>query len=105
MLKVSYCASTTCLIGGLLLLREQHLLPVLLTALGLFGLFGVGCLPLSLELAAEETFPLQPAFSETLIHVPGQLYGAVLVALCNQLNSPKRNLQPLALTSAICNVL
>jgi len=90
-LKVSYCASTTCLIGGLLLLREHHLLPVLLPTLGLFGLFGVGCLPLSLELAAEETFPLQPAFSETLIHVPGQLYGAVLVALCNQLNSPKRD--------------
>jgi hypothetical protein len=36
--------------------------------------------------AVEETFPLEPVYSETAIHFPAMTYAFVLINICNNLN-------------------
>ena len=84
-LKITYCISSITLIASLLLLREPHLFFPTLFLLIIFSFCAIGCLPLSLELAAEEMFPLEPVYAETCCHFPAHAYAFVLIILCNSL--------------------
>ena len=83
--KVFYCMASIVCIALMLILREPNLLFPTMGLLMLFGFFSIGCFPLSLELAAEETFPLDPVYAETLMHFPAQFLALVLIPLCNTL--------------------
>ena len=84
--KISYCISSLAFITLMLLLREPEVFPAIMCALSVVGFFGIGCFPLSLELSVEETFPLDPVYSETAIHFPAMTYAFVLINICNNLN-------------------
>ena len=84
-LKITYCFSAISFIASLLQLREPHLFYSTLFTLMIFGFCTIGCFPLSLELAVEETFPLEPVYSETTMHFPAYAYAFILVNLCNNM--------------------
>merc|ERR1711892_104758 len=84
-LKISYSLSAIAFIASLLQLREPNLFYSTLFTMMLFGFFAIGCFPLSLELAVEESFPLEPVYSETTMHFPAYAYAFILVNLCNNM--------------------
>ena len=97
-LKLSYTISSLAFLCQLQVLRLPALFPVILLLMVLFGAFGLGSLPLFMELGVEETFPLDPVYSEVTLHLPAQvadisvcppppsqLYGFLLVVLGNVL--------------------
>ena len=85
-LKISYSIASIAMISLLLCLRKPHLYPLILVFGAIFGFFGLSCFPLSMELAVEEAFPLDPVFTEVTTHLPGQVYGFLLILLSNSLN-------------------
>ena len=54
-------------------------------AFGGFGFFGYAAFPMSLELAAEESYPIDPSVSEGCVHIMGNLSAIILVTLGNNL--------------------
>lgn len=50
---------------------------------GGFGFFGYAAFPMSLELAAEETYPIDASFSEACVHIVSNSTAIVLVLLGN----------------------
>ena len=84
--KISYCISSLAFLALVLLLREPEVLSAIMCTLFILGFFGIGCFPLSLELSVEETFPLEPVYSESAIHFPAMVYAFILINICNNLS-------------------
>ena len=78
------------LISEFLRKSEQQIIVAVCCAL--FGVFGFGMYPLGLELAVENTYPLDEAAGVALIFLSGQIQGAILImisgAMEQDLNDP-----------------
>ena len=85
-------------IGGLVsvliseFLRKSGQQIIVAVCCALFGVFGFGMYPLGLELAVENTYPLDEAAGVALIFLSGQIQGAILImisgAMEQDLNDP-----------------
>ena len=67
------------LISEFLRKSEQQIIVAVCCAL--FGVFGFGMYPLGLELAVENTYPLDEAAGVALIFLSGQIQGAILIMI------------------------
>ena len=81
--KLSFALSSIGLLMLSLALRHPDALPAIFASLTLFGFFGLGAFPLTLELAVEESYPADPVYSEAFIHISGQGQAIAFILLGN----------------------
>ncbi|XP_045126686.1 solute carrier family 49 member A3-like isoform X2 [Portunus trituberculatus] len=74
-----------------IMLMEVYLVPgqhaLLIISSILFGFFGCGVYPISLEIGVEITYPVEETISTTLIFVTGQILGVLMNYTANVLSS------------------
>merc|ERR1719186_1031129 len=83
MTKMSFGVACIGIILLAVTLQETNFYPVIIVSLAIFGFFGLGSFPLTLELAVEETFPADPVISEAFIHMSGQAQAILFILLGN----------------------
>jgi len=83
MAKTAFSMSTVGIILLCISLLQTNLYPMIIFSLCIFGFFGLGGFPISLELAVEETFPADPVFSEAFIHMAGQAQAVFFILVGN----------------------
>jgi len=81
--KIAFSIACIGMIFLMVALRETNFFPGIMFGLILYGFFGLGAFPLTLELAVEETYPVDPVFSEAFIHMSGQAQAVFFILLGN----------------------
>jgi len=81
--KVAFSLACIGMIFLSVALRQTNFFPGIIAALILYGFFGLGAFPLTLELAVEETYPADPVFSEAFIHMSGQAQAIFFILVGN----------------------
>jgi len=76
-LRMNMCFVTCLLVGFVILLRPNSLHAIYCVS-GLFGFFGLGLLPLGLELGVECSFPVDPSMSTGLLWLCSNFFTVVV---------------------------
>ena len=79
--KICYCiAALDCiLVAEFMRKSEQSVMIAFCCAV--FGIFGFGMYPIGLELAVENTYPVDEAAGTALIFLSGQIQGSILIMI------------------------
>jgi FLVCR family MFS transporter 7 len=81
--KVSFALACTSTIMMMMALDQYHKLWWISAGFAGFGFFGYAAYPMTLELAVEETYPLDASMSEAFVHIVSNSSAIFLVLLGN----------------------
>ena len=79
--KIFYCIAALDAILVAEFMRKSDQPVVIALCCAIFGIFGFGMYPIGLELAVENTYPVDEAAGTALIFLSGQIQGSILIMI------------------------